>query len=210
MKLIKGNQEFDPQGYFLDCTEDHQVLRDPTSVDLFDQNGYHLTKAEQSFLNYNGYDKVERRHEDCLRHSWFTATEETNVHINHSDLFERKGFRSNALEQIEVFAVKNPKLYKLYYMKPKWGIDISIDYCDKDKAYELFHYEYDSFTYEEVQQKKLEIEELVLRLDWNEVAVDFWELRRYWGPLDFFSQSKWRTDYFGIEPERFKNVIWDN
>ena len=35
---------------FLDATEDIYTLRDPNSVDLFDQNGYHLTKAEQAFL----------------------------------------------------------------------------------------------------------------------------------------------------------------
>ena len=50
------------------------IEKDPTSVDSFDQNGYHLTKAEQCFLNYNGYDKVERRHEDCVKMMQTKAT----------------------------------------------------------------------------------------------------------------------------------------
>ena len=28
---------------------------------MFDQNGYHLTEAEQAFLDTNGYETVERR-----------------------------------------------------------------------------------------------------------------------------------------------------
>ena len=49
--------------YFLDPTENVDVLKDLNCVDLFDQNGYHLTKAEQTYLPYNGYNLIERRHE---------------------------------------------------------------------------------------------------------------------------------------------------
>ena len=53
--------------YFLDPTENVDVLKDSNCVDLFDQNGYHLTKAEQTYLPYNGYNLIERRHEEtCL------------------------------------------------------------------------------------------------------------------------------------------------
>ena len=31
-----------------------------------------------------------------------------------------------------------------------------------------------------------------------------------WLELEFFAQTKWRTDYFGLSPEKFKDVIWDN
>ena len=100
-------------------------------------------------------------------------------------------------------------LYKLIKMKPKWGIDISIDYVSPDAVFEVFHYEWDSFDYDELLVKKLEIEELVLRLDWDAVAIDIWDLKDEWFKLDFFDQTKWRTNYFGISPEKFKNVIWE-
>ena len=58
--------------YFLDPTEEIETLKDPNCVDLFDQNGYHLTKAEQAFLTYNGFKPIQRRHEDCLRYDWIT------------------------------------------------------------------------------------------------------------------------------------------
>lgn len=208
--MILTNNKLHSQPYFLDPTEDIEILKDPNSVDLFDQNGYHLTKAEQSFLTYNSYQAIERRHEDCMRYDWLVWDKRDGAHINHSDLFERKGFSSTAKEQLEAIALDNPMLYKLIKMKPKWGIDISIDYVSEDAVFEIFHYEWDSFEYDAVVEKKLEIEQFVLNLDWDDVAKKLWKIRDQWYDLDFFEQTQWRTDYFGLSPEKFKNVIWDS
>ena len=206
-----ANSKLRKEAYFLDAIEEPDILKDPNCVDLFDQNGYHLTKAEQAFLDRNGYQPIERRHEDCLRHDWFTWDKRDGAHINHSDLFERKGFADQALEQLEVIAEEhNPMLYKLIKMKPKWGIDISIDYVSPDAVFEVFHYEWDAFNYDAVIEKKLEIEQLVLNLDWNSVALDLWKKKDKWINLNFFEQTKWRTDFFGLSPEKFKNVIWES
>ena len=205
------NNKLRAEAYFLDATEDIDVLKDPTCVDLFDQNGYHMTKAEQAFLGYNGYHPIERRHEDCLRQDWFVWDKKEGAHINHSDLFERKGFRDCALDQLEAVAEDfNPMLYKLIKMKPKWGIDISIDYVSKDAVFEVFHYEWDAFNYDAVMEKKHEIEYFVLNQDWDDIAIKLWKKKDEWYHLDFFEQTKWRTDFFGLSPEKFKNVIWDS
>ena len=197
--------------YFLDPTEEIETLKDPNCVDLFDQNGYHLTKAEQAFLPYNGFEPIARRHEDCLRYDWITWDKKDGAHINHSDLFERKGFYSVALEQIQYIAQEyNPMLYKLVKMKPKWGIDISIDYVSKDAVFEVFHYEWDSFNFCHVMEKKQEIEEFVVKQDWDDIAKKLWKKKDEWYNLDFFEQTQWRTDYFGLSPEKFKNVIWED
>lgn len=204
-----ANTTFSPAANYLLPTEDVDTLKNPTCVDLFDQNGYHLTKAEQAFLLANGYTPIERRHEDVLRKDWFIQTNYTGAHINHSDLFERKGFALEALDQLRSYAKENPMLYKLIKMKPKWGIDISIDYVSEDAVFEVFHYEWDSFEYETVEQKKQEIQEFVLNQDWEDVAKTLWKKRDEWYFLDFHQQTKWRTDFFGLSPEKFKNVIWD-
>ena len=209
--MILTDNKLHREAYFLDPTQDIEVLKNTNSVDLFDQNGYHLTKAEQAFLTFNGYQPIERRHEDCLRYDWLTWDKKEGAHINHSDLFERKGFKSCALEQIEYIAQEsNPMLWKLVKMKPKWGIDISIDYVSPNAVFEVFHYEWDSFEYEAVMEKKLEIETFVLNQDWDEVAIKLWKKRDEWLNLDFFNQTQWRTDYFGLSPEKFKNVIWES
>ena len=198
------------ESYFLDPTEEIDILKDSNCVDLFDQNGYHLTKAEQAFLTYNGYKPIERRHEDCLRQDWIVWDKREGAHINHSDIFERKGFKSNAYDQLVAIAEVNPMLYKLLKMKPKWGIDISIDYVSKDAVFEVFHYEWDAFEYDAVMEKKHEIEYFVLNQDWEEVANKLWKIKDKWINLPFFEQTQWRTDYFGLTPEKFKNVIWDS
>lgn len=208
MNLTSNTLNKDP--FFLNPTNDVDTLKNSNSVDLFDQNGYHLTKAEQVFLSYNGYKPIERRHEDCLRYDWLVWDKRDGAHINHSDLFERKGFESEALVQLHMCAESNPMLHKLIKMKPKWGIDISIDYVSEDAVFEVFHYEWDSFEYDPVIEKKQEIEEFVLNQDWDEVAKTLWKKKNEWYDLDFFEQTKWRTDYFGLTPEKFKNVIWLN
>ena len=209
MSIKIANTALNKTAYFTDPIEDVNVLRDKNSVDLFDQNGYHLTKAEQAFLPYNGYEPVARRHEDCLRYDWLLCDKKEGAHINHSDLFERKGFASTAKAQLEAMSEYNPMLWKLIKMKPKWGIDISIDYVSELKCFEVFHYEWDSFIYEEVIEKKLEIEKFILNLDWDQTAIDLWKVKHEWINLDFFEQTQWRTDFFGLEPEKFKNVIWE-
>tara|TARA_R110002049_G_scaffold226259_4_gene398327 strand:- start:2471 stop:3100 length:630 start_codon:yes stop_codon:yes gene_type:complete len=208
MKLTKN--KLNRNAYFLDPIDNVEILKDPKCVDLFDQNGYHLTEAEQAYLLYNGYSAIERRHEDCMRYDWLTWDKREGAHINHSDLFERKGFYSVALEQLSVIAEEyNPMLYKLVKMKPKWGIDISIDYVSPNAVFEVFHYEWDSFDFDKVLEKKLEIENFVLNQDWDNVAKKLWKKKKDWYDLDFFEQTQWRTDYFGLSPEKFKNVIWE-
>ena len=205
-----ANTTLHKEACFLDATEEIDVLKDRNSVDLFDQNGYHLTKAEQAFLVRNGYEPVERRHEDCMRYDWILWDKKDKAHINHSDIFERKGFADQALEQIEYIASEsNPMLFKLVKMKPKWGIDISIDYVSPDAVFEVFHYEWDSFEYDAVLEKKEEIEQFVVHKDWDDIAQILWNRRNEWYNLDFFDQTKWKTDFFGLSPEKFKNVIWE-
>ena len=48
--LHKSNIEFNSVSTYTNKTDNTNTLLDTTSVDLFDQNGYHLTRAEQSFL----------------------------------------------------------------------------------------------------------------------------------------------------------------
>ena len=205
-----ANTKLNKQAYYTEPTLDVDILRDPNCVDLFDQNGYHLTKAEQAFLVPNGYDAIERRHEDCLRQDWIVWDKRNGAHINHSDIFERKGFNGTAKLQLEKFAVTNPMLYKLIKMKPKWGIDISIDYVSEDAVFEVFHYEWDSFDYDAVIDKKSEIEQFILSKDWDDVAKILWKKKDLWYDLNFFDQTQWRTDFFGLSPQKFKNVIWED
>lgn len=204
------NTTFNSNPYWSLKLQDVDILTDKYCTNLFDQNGYHLTTIEQRYADINGYPKNIRRHETVIRQPWIIWDKFDGAHINHSDLFERKSYADSALEQLNQYAKSNPMLYKIIKMKPKWGIDISIDYVSENAVFEVFHYEWDSFEYDAIYEKKIEIENFVINNDWDTIAKDLWKIKDQWFYLDFFEQTHWRTNYFGLSPEKFKNVIWSN
>jgi hypothetical protein len=181
-------------------------------VEYFDQNGYDLTKLEQLYAVANGAETTKHRNSEhiTLRKEWFTAEQDkSGPHINHALMFERKGYTGDALHQLETWAGYRPHFYKLVAMKPKWGLDFSIDYCDTEgNVFELLHWEYDGFEYNEIQDKKSKMEEFLLNQDWDERAQTMLERKDEWHGLGFFEQSEWKTKFFGIDKERFKMVLW--
>ena len=181
-------------------------------VDLFDQNGYDLTKLEQLYAVANGENTTKHRDAEhiTLRKTWFEDdSPESGPHIHHSVMFERKGYTGEALEQLKSWTQYRPHFHKLVAMKPKWGLDFSIDYCDRQgNVFELLHWEFDGFEYNEIADKKANMEEFLLNQDWDDRAKIMLERKEEWHKLGFFEQSEWKTRFFGIDKERFKMVLW--
>lgn len=179
-------------------------------VELFDTNGYDLTLLEQKYAEVNRPASLHR-YKLALKYPWFTSEEVLEgAHINHALLFERKGYQGAALGQLQSWSKENTLVQKLIQINPKWGIDLSIDYADKEgNVFEVFHYEWDSFEYEGVLEMKEKIETLALNTDWNDAAKTLLRRKSEWDSLPFFKQSDWKCDFFGIEPERFKIIIWN-
>ena len=181
-------------------------------VDLFDQNGYDLTKLEQLYAVANGENTTKHRDAEhiTLRKTWFEDdSPESGPHINHSLMFERKGYTGEALAQLKSWTQYRPHFHKLVAMKPKWGLDFSIDYCDRQgNVFELLHWEFDGFEYNEIADKKANMEEFLLNQDWDDRAKTMLEHKEEWHKLGFFEQSEWKTRFFGIDKERFKMVLW--
>ena len=179
---------------------------------MFDQNGYDLTKLEQLYAVANGAETTLHRNSEhiTLRKEWFTADDtEYGPHINHAYMFERKGYSGDALAQLEAWSYYRPHFHKLISMRPKWGLDFSIDYCDREgNVFELLHWEYDGFDHNEVADKKEKMDEFLVNQDWDEQARMMLERKNEWHKLGFFEQSEWKTEFFGIEKERFKMVLW--
>lgn len=180
-------------------------------LELFDQNGYRLTKLESHYAGANNHPTVNHRHEVSLRQNWFVDDKPlTGPHLNHAYLFERKGYEAEALEQLKEFAKQNNLIHKVVNYRGKWGIDFSMDYVDTfGNSMELLHFEYDSYFISEIQEIKGIAEEIIAKVDW-EAAARYFLIRKYeWINLEFFEQSKYKTDYFGLPAERFKINAWE-
>jgi len=180
-------------------------------VELFDQNGYRLTKLESHYAGANKHAFVSHGHEICLRQNWFVGEEKTSgANLNHAFLFERKGYEGEALNQLQEFAKQNNLIYKLVNYTGKWGVDFSMDYVDSQgNSMELLHFEYDSCNLNEIQEVKGIVEETISKADWEAVAKYLIARKHEWINLEFFKQSKYKTDFFGLPEERFKINAWE-
>lgn len=213
MTLLNLNPEFNPISHLKNpiC---FSGVPEPSYVELFDHNGYDLTKLEQLYCISNNLLPQVHRHSShiSLRKEWFRQ-EPVNCGpiLNHSYIFERKGYTGEALEQLREWALVNPMMNKVINISPKWGIDFSMDYVDRTgESFELFHYEYDSFSLPHIHSVKIILETIVKTTDWEMVAEDLLKRKSEWINLEFFEQSDWKCRYFGVPSERFKMVCWQS
>ena len=210
--MVITDSQFESNGYWDKPVAKMIFLPTPEDLELFDQNGYDLTTLEQHFAYGNwAKPKRHREHIRALKQDWFTQAHKLEgAVLNHSLLFERKAYVGEALEQLKFWSRDLPLVHKLIAMRPKWGLDFSMDYVDRrGNAFEVLHWEWDSFAYNEIQDVKLSIEPILAAVDWNDAAQHLLKQKDQWHHLDFFAQSDWKCNYFGISKERFKMVIWE-
>ena len=179
--------------------------------DIFDQNGYDLSKVEQLYCISNNFLFNDHRgFRQAIKHDWFTdMKEDQGAHLNHALLFERKGFEGEAYEELLERCKENSRFFKVLNIRPKWGLDLSIDYTDfEGNVFEVFHWEYDGFNYDEICEMKESHEKMFLGIDWDDAAKTLLKNKDEWYNLDFFAQSHYKSEFFGIRDERFKLVLW--
>ena len=208
--LILTDKSFDRNPYWEVPLNSTKVLI-PNHHDLFDQNGYDLSPIEQLYARRNDARvETHRVHRLVLRKAWMEQTfKEEGAVLNHALLFERKAYDGLALEQIKQWAKEQPAYYKLANIRAKWGLDFSIDYYDREgNTFEVLHWEFDCFDYNEANEKKQEVEPILASIDWNDAAKELLKRKDEWFNLDFFKQSDYKCNYFGIGPERWKMVVW--
>ena len=209
--LTVANSQFDPNGFWDKPIEKLMFTPTHEDVDLFDQNGYDLSNIEKHYA-YSNWNKPKkhREHRVALKQPWFEQehTIEGAV-LNHSLLFERKGYTGAALEELTYWAKELPLIHKVIALKPKWGLDFSMDWVDrKGNAFEVLHWEWDSFDYLEIEAVRQTVEPILKSIDWIDAGHKILAAKAEWHHLDFFAQSDWKCSYFGIPKEKFKMVAW--
>ena len=189
---------------------DEEVLA--WSMKYFDKDGFEINELEQAYYRDNDIfiDGMHLFH-IANQTDWIMDWENSDFGcvVDHSMISTRWAFGGPAREQLIALSYRKPELNKLLAIRPKWGIDISIDYTSPTMVFEVFHFEWDDFDYETVAAKQEKIEKIVLNTDWNDAAEQLIKRKDEWHHLDFFAQSKWKSDFFGVEPEQFKMVAWD-
>ena len=211
MKITLSKNNFNPNPYYTLPIDLDESIDLKSTINTFDQNGFDLTDLEILYAEKMDLDINKVRHTHfVLKDEWFTAEPtDRGCHINHAVIFERKGFADAAKEQMIELADKCPLLHKVLQIKPKWGLDFSVDYADaQGNVFEVLHWEWDTFDFEEIQQKKKQMDIFLLSQDWNKMAKQLLDCKEEWYKLGFFEQSDYKTKFFGIEKERFKMVIW--
>ena len=211
MKITLSKNNFNPNPYCTLPIDLDESIDLKSTIDTFDQNGFDLTDLEILYAKKMDLDIKKVRHTHfVLKDDWFTAEPtDRGCHINHAVIFERKGFAGAAKEQMIELADKCPLIHKVLQIKPKWGLDFSVDYADaQGNVFEVLHWEWDTFDFEEIQQKKKQMDIFLLSQDWNKMAKQLLDRKEEWYKLGFFEQSDYKTKFFGIEKERFKMVIW--
>ena len=202
---------WDPEGYWSKPIKENFCPR-IYHLALFDQNGYDLTPLEQMYAEANlARTDQHRSHRVALKQTWFDQVDKLEGNIlNHSLLFERKGYKDEAYDQLKWWSKVFPRVYQLLSLRPKWGLDFSMDYADAyGNCFEILHWEYDGFNYDELLEVKLAVEPILKNVDWDDAAQQLLKRKDEWHHLDFFAQSDYKCKYFGIVRERFKMVAWD-
>lgn len=193
---------------------DRDSIPGPDSVALFDQNGYDLTKLEIEYAMFNASKRYSRHRNHthvAIKQEWFSQPVKSQGSVlNHALIFERKGYDKAALAQLDEWSKTHPILQKVARIRPKWGFDFSIDWADQQgNVFEILHYEFDGFEYNEVEDKRRDYEQRFAAIDWDDGAKRLLARKDEWHNLEFFAQSDYKCSFFGIDRERFKMVLWE-
>jgi hypothetical protein len=198
MILEITDNKFNPTPWITWSIDDEYVLKE--NMNFFDKDGYELNPMEKKWYMYSGIN-ISEKHlwHTCNQIWWIKDLENSEVGcvVDHSILITRYGYAGSAREQLLRLRSQRPILNKLLSIKPKWGIDFSLDWISTDECTELFHIEYDAIEYEDMLEKKSHAEKIIMNTDWQDGAKKILAKRSEWDSLNSDDQSDYKARYFG-------------
>jgi hypothetical protein len=167
----------------------------------FDKDGYEITCVLERMLyeaNNAPLNLSIQKHVAPVK-EWYYDDEdsESGLVIDHSMLLTRWGVSGQAKEDLEMVVKDRPILNKLLGIRPKWGLDFSLDWVDHNGCTEVIHIEQDFKTYEEACEAKEKLENLIDNTDWLDGAQQILKKKSEWEHLSSDDHSDWKAQYFG-------------
>jgi len=199
MELVRLDAQFNAEPFLTKPIE--QSLVETLPFKDFDKDGYEIpTPLEYLHYEANGVEL----NRDIQFHvapvqEWYRDIEnsEHGLVLDHCMLLTRYAFAGDALKQLEVVTNNRPILQKLINIKPKWGIDFSLDYVTHDIVMEVIHIEQDFDTIEEAQKAKMKLETIIENTDWELGVRQLIERRSEWENLSSDDHSDYKAQFFG-------------
>ena len=201
MHLVNLFPEFASDAYLTKPIERNLVETLPFKD--FDKDGYEVpTPLEHLHYEENGIElNREIQFHIAPVQEWYRDVEQSEhgLVLDHCMLLTRYAFAGAAREQIQEVCINRPILQKLLNIKPKWGIDFSLDYVTHDVVMEVIHIEQDFDTVDEAYAAKQRLESIIDNTDWYEGAMQLWKRKDEWQNLSSDDHSDYKAQFFGWE-----------
>lgn len=170
-------------------------------LDHFDKDGYEVPALlERAYYEANNIKlNNEIQFHIAPVQEWYNDIEQSEhgLVLDHCMLLTRYAFADAAREQLEEVCKHRPILQKLLNIKPKWGIDFSLDYVTHNVVMEVIHIEQDFDNIDSALEAKERLENIIDNTDWYNGAMRLWERKDEWQNLSSDDHSDYKAQFFG-------------
>ena len=198
MKLINLNPTFEFNPYLTKPIADQWIKN--SRLQNFDKDGYEIERVERFFYNLNNVSLNEEIQEHSSpSQEWYIDGNfsEEGLILDHCMILTRYAYAGEAREQLERISKRKPVVQKLLRIKPKWGIDFSLDYITNDVVMEVFHIEQDFTDYDQAIEAKSKLEKIIDDTDWEDGVEELLERKQEWIDLCSDDHSDYKAKFFG-------------
>jgi hypothetical protein len=164
-------------------------------------DAYELTDLEKHVYQKNNLfiDEEFLDHVTCCD-NWFKL-ESDNINCHHASILYKYSFEKY-FNQINKLKKEKKELVRFFEIKSKYGLDFYLQYIDENICCDIIHIENDYFTYDELIEAKKEIQNFILKTDWEDLGINIVNKKNEWEYLYKNDQLDWKARYFDF-PKAF-------